>query len=154
MNAKTLSLGAALLAAGAALAHGLTTPLIDPAGLKQELLKRRGKPIVVVFWNVASASDLAALAKLKAKGVEVVTVAVEDKNRAAGALTRLGDAPGTFLNKSGEDFHPDYVRFLEPKLSDMDGAFLPRTYVVGRDGKVLRTLEGKGGPARALTLIK
>lgn len=154
MTAKTFSLGAALLLTGAALAHGLTTPSIDPAGLKQELLKRRGKPVVVVFWNAASASDLAALSKLKARGVEVVTVAVEDKKRAADALGKLGSAPGTFLNKSGEDFHPDYVRYLEPKLSDTDGAFLPRTYVLGRDGKVLRALEGKGGPARAASLVK
>ena len=154
MTAKIFSLGAAILLASAALAHGVTTPLIDPAGLKQELLKRRGKPVVVLFWNAASASDLAAVARLKAKGVEVVTVAVEDKNRAASALTKLGSAPGTFLNKSGEDFHPEYVRYLEPKLSDMDGAFLPRTYVLGRDGKVLRALEGKGGPARAASLVK
>ena len=154
MTAKFYSLGILALTAGAALAHGLATPLIDPAGLKQELLKRRGKPVVVVFWNAASASDLAALAKFKAKGIEVVTVAVEDKGRATGALGKLGDAPGTFLNKSGEDFHPDYVRYLEPKLSDMDGAFLPRTYVLGRDGKVLRALPGKGGPARALALVK
>jgi thiol-disulfide isomerase/thioredoxin len=148
---------AAALAAVATAAHAVGPGTIDPAGLKKEVAKRKGKVVVVNFWASwcgpckAEFPDLVKLyTKNKARGLELVTVAFDDKPDVAPKVVPFLSAnklsTGTFVNKNGTDFDPAYLTWLEPKLGADASVAIPRTYVFDRKGKLAKVLIGGQTP--------
>jgi thiol-disulfide isomerase/thioredoxin len=136
------------LLATAAVAHAQTVVPVDAAGLKKQVAANKGKVIVVNFWAtncgpcVQEFPDLVKLYKNnKAKGLELITVSADDPSDSAKVkafLAKNGLSKG-YLNKRAEDIE-GLVKYFEPNLSDDAAIGWPRTYVIDRNGKVVKTL--------------
>jgi thiol-disulfide isomerase/thioredoxin len=122
--------------------------LVNPAGLGKLLAERRGKVVVLNLWATWCVPCLREIPDL---------VALEQEFAARGVtLVGLGmDDPGA-LNEQVEPFRrknfPAFRTWLrsEPDMdalvSVVDPAWneiLPTTYLIGRDGKVAKKIQGK-----------
>jgi thiol-disulfide isomerase/thioredoxin len=141
--------GATLLATGAA-AHAQTVTPIDVAGLKKAVAANKGKVVVVNFWAtwcgpcVQEFPDLVKLYKNnKVKGMELIAVSADeptDNVKVKAFLGKNGLSQG-YLNKSASDVE-GYLKYLEPSLPNDAAVGIPRTYVIDRNGKVVKSLIG------------
>jgi thiol-disulfide isomerase/thioredoxin len=132
-------------------ASGAVVPaaqLVNPAGLAKLLAERRGKVVVLNLWATWCVPCLREIPDL---------VAIEQEFAARG-VTLLGlgmDAPGA-LAEQVEPFRrknfPAFRTWLrsEPDMdalvSVVDPAWneiLPTTYLIGRDGKLAKKIQGK-----------
>ena len=135
----------------AALAAPPTVKPITASGLKKEVAKLKGKVVVVNFWAtwcppcVAEFPDLVATQKkLAGKGVELLTVSLDDtddlKKAVVPFLSKNGVAKGAFINKDGQAPDMGFFTWLEGKTPSSLG--IPRTYILNRQGKVVAKLVG------------
>jgi len=141
--------GAALLATGAA-AHAQTVTPLDAAGLKKAVTANKGKVVVVNFWATwcgPCVQEFPDLVKLynnnKAKGMELLTVSADESSDSAKVKAFLGKnglAKG-FQNKSSADIE-GFLKYLEPTLPADASVGIPRTYVIDRNGKVVKSMVG------------
>lgn len=141
-----LALSAVANAAGPAL-----TPT-DPAGLKKEIAKHKGKVVVLNFWATwcgpckAEFPELVATAR--AKKADLVTLAFDERSDSGKASTFLEQnkqMTGALINKGGADFDPGYLKWLEP--TQKDDVAIPRTYVFSPTGKLVKVLVGRQSTA-------
>jgi thiol-disulfide isomerase/thioredoxin len=114
------------------------------AGASFNLASLKGKVVAVYYWASYCSTlddDLAKLkqmhAKLGAKGLEVVTVNLDDQQASAQASLQKTSIPGTHLLQPGAD-----TGGLNGPLGTQYGIIgLPSLFLVGKDGKVIsRTL--------------
>jgi len=122
--------------------------LIDPAGLGKLLAERRGKIVVLNLWAtwcvpcLREIPDLVALEReFAARGVTLLGLGMDDP----GALDAQVEP---FRRKNFPAFRtwlrsePDMdalVSVVDPAWNEI----LPTTYLIGRDGKVAKKLQGK-----------
>lgn len=132
--------------AGPATADGYLR-LADPAALRAELDRHRGKIVVLNLWATWCTPCLREIPDLMRLEVELADRGV--------ALVALGmDDPTEFA--AVEAFRAQHFvgfRSLLRDTADMDAAvsvvdpawneLLPTTYLIGRDGKVAKRIQGK-----------
>jgi thiol-disulfide isomerase/thioredoxin len=122
--------------------------LVNPAGLGKLLAERRGKVVVLNLWAtwcvpcLREIPDLVALEQeFAARGVTLVGLGMDDP----GALTEQVEP---FRRKNFPAFRT-WVRSepdMDALVSVVDPAWneiLPTTYLIGRDGKVAKKIQGK-----------
>ncbi|MDX1934396.1 MAG: TlpA disulfide reductase family protein [Capsulimonadales bacterium] len=140
-------LAALTLLAGTAQAQTVTTA--DAAGIKKALAAKKGKVLLVNFWAtwcgpcVAEFPDLMKVYKAnRAKGLELVTISCDEQADLKKVKTFLGKSGVSqgWLNSLGPDI-TGLMAFLDPKAPDGGGS-IPRTYVIDRNGKVVKSLLG------------
>jgi thiol-disulfide isomerase/thioredoxin len=137
-------------AAGSATAAPAAPPAqrINPAGLGKLLAERRGQVVVLNLWAtwcvpcLREIPDLVALEKeFAARGVTLVGLSMDDP----GALD---DQVEPFRRKNFPAFRtwlrsePDMdalVSVVDPAWNEI----LPTTYLIGRDGKLAKKIQGK-----------
>ena len=148
MILKQVAAVMAVLAAACA-ANAQTVSAVDASGLKKAIAANKGKVVVVNFWAtwcgpcVAEFPDLVKFYKAnKAKGVELVTVSCDDAGDAAKVKKFLAKngLTGGLQNALGPDI-TGHLPYLDPKAIGSDVA-IPRTYVIDRKGKVVKSLLG------------
>ncbi len=136
-----------LAVAGAANAQ--TVNPVDATGIKKAIAANKGKVVVVNFWAtwcgpcVAEFPDLVKLYKAnKTKGLELVTISCDDKGDVEKVKTFLGKNGLTkgWQNVNGPDITA-MMPYLDPKAPDGGGA-IPRTYIIDRKGKVVKSFLG------------
>ena len=149
----TLLLGTATASAGlqtaiAADAAAPGTQLIDPAGLRELLGTQRGKVVVLNLWAtwcvpcLREIPDLVALAKeLGPRGVTLLGLGMDEPSALAGQVEpfRKKNFPEfrTWLRSSPD--MDELVSVVDPAWNEI----LPTTYLIGRDGKVAKKIQGK-----------
>ncbi len=136
-----------LLALAAGLASAANLKPIDESGYSRLVASSRGKVLVVNFWATWCAPcrkempDLVALVgKYRAKGLEFVTVAIDeerDRKAVAEFLDRTKAPPPTFIKnfKSDEKF----ISQVDPRWS----GGLPFTVVYDRAGRKAHVFPGE-----------
>jgi len=138
----------ATTAATASPAAAPAAQLVNPAGLGKLLAERRGKVVVLNLWAtwcvpcLREIPDLVALEQeFAARGVTLVGLGMDDP----GALTEQVEP---FRRKNFPAFRT-WVRSepdMDALVSVVDPAWneiLPTTYLIGRDGKVAKKIQGK-----------
>ena len=142
---------AALTLASAVLAAAPKVVPIKSPGLKKEVVRLKGKVVVINFWAtwcppcVAEFPDLVAVQKkFAAQGVTLLTVSMDDTADIESAvvpfLTKNHAPAGTFINKDGQS--PDIGFFTWLDGVPPTSLAIPRTYVLDRRGKVVARLIG------------
>lgn len=145
MNRRQFSIS---MMAGVAMgAPGSPLTPMDEAGYAKILAGLKGKVVVVNFWATwcePCRAEMPALAKmaarLKSKGVVLVTVSAdepEDAKNAREFLTKSGIVGESYLKQVKND--DKFISGLEPKWS---GA-LPALFVYDRAGKKVKFLQGE-----------
>jgi hypothetical protein len=113
----------------------LVGPLLNNPSTSFDVASLRGKVVVVYYWwnGQAAASDFGKLKRLLetygSKGLELVTVNLDNSAAEAQRFLQSNPSPGTHLYEAGA---------LESKLATSYGVqVLPNTFLVGKDGKVV-----------------
>jgi hypothetical protein len=77
----------------------------------------------------------------KAKGLELIAISADDPTDSAKVKAFLGKngLSKGYLNKASTDMD-GFLKYLEPTLSATSSVGIPRTYVIDRNGKVVKTL--------------
>jgi thiol-disulfide isomerase/thioredoxin len=143
---------------GARSASGPPVATMTAGRLKSTLAADAGKVVVVNFWAtycppcVAEFPDLVRLyRRYHAEGLEVLPISADSGDDLASKVR-------PFLRKNGVDFPAyitpesdttDYITSLDPKW---EGA-LPRTYVIDRKGRVVKTIAGQFDRAELNALV-
>jgi thiol-disulfide isomerase/thioredoxin len=146
----TATVAATVAAAGNATAAAAAPAAqrVNPAGLSKLLAERRGSVVVLNLWAtwcvpcLREIPDLVALEKeFAARGVTLLGLSMDDP----GALD---DQVEPFRRKNFPAFRtwlrsePDMdalVSVVDPAWNEI----LPTTYLIGRDGKVAKKIQGK-----------
>ena len=124
---------------------------VDAAGLKQAVKARKGKVVMVNFWAtwcipcVKEFPDLVRVYKKhRARGLDLVTVSFDEvkdtKPKVAPFLTKQKHTSGAYILKSSPD------EFAERFDAKWQGE-IPRTYIYGRDGRLVKVLVGEQSAA-------
>ena len=136
-----------LFVVGQEIAAAPTVTPVDAAGLKRAVAAKKGKVVVVNFWAtwcvpcVQEFPDLVRLRdKYRKRGMELVTVS-HDQARVVNSqvvpfLAKHRVTSGAYLQKG------DAEAFMKGVDPTWKGA-IPRTLIYGRDGKLMKRLEGK-----------
>lgn len=120
---------------------------IDEAGFEKLVSSQKGKIVLADFWATwcvpcrKEMPQLVALqAKLKARGVELVTISADEPEQEKSALQFLKQhkVPGTVYVKRPKD-DEKFINAIDPKWS---GA-LPALFVYDRAGKRVRSFIGE-----------
>ena len=111
--------------------------------LKKQIAARKGKVVLVNFWAtwctpcVAELPLLEKLQKQNAKKLSVLLVSADETGQRAQAAQLLGQkghtGPSWIMAGSPENF----LKKFDPKAKELS---LPRTYLFGRDGKLLKAV--------------
>src|SRR5579871_1584179 len=159
---KTLTLAVATLWSGLAFAaagpagaqagKGGTLTIGDAAGLSHAIKAAHGKVVMVNFWAtwcgpcVAEFPELVAVYNShKAQGLLFFSVSgdeLADQARAVAFLKKQ-NAPSTAFIKPKSDIAA-WTKSLDGRW---DSGSLPRTYLIDRNGKVRKVIDGKVDPA-------
>ena len=144
-----LPFAAVALSLSAVGANAQTVVTTDPAGLKKALAANKGKVTVVNFWATWCGPCVAEFPSLvkyynanKTKGLELITVSADsprDNAKVKAFLAKNGLAKGWL--SSTEDV-TGYLKYLEPTLGPNEDISIPRTYILDRNGKVVKKLIG------------
>jgi thiol-disulfide isomerase/thioredoxin len=122
--------------------------LIDPAGLGKLLAARRGSVVVLNLWAtwcvpcLREIPDLVALEKEFAqRGVSLVGLGMDDPGALAEQVEpfRRKNFPAFRTWLRSEPDMDALVSVVDPAWNEI----LPTTYLIGRDGKVARKIQGK-----------
>jgi hypothetical protein len=117
----------------------LAGPTLD--GGTFDMSKLHGKVVIVYYWYSFNGGPVGEFAKLKllldnyaAKGLELVTISLDNSAKEAADFVKKTNAPGTHLFQEGG---------MESKYAvDYGVMMLPNLFLVGKDGKVVsRTLQ-------------
>ena len=156
-GAPTSSATSAAPANGAAPAPA--AELIDAAGLRQRLAAQRGKIVVLNLWAtwcvpcLREIPDLVAVAQeLAPRGVTLLGLSMDEPSALAAQVEpfRRKHFPAfrTWLRST-----PDMdtlVSVVDPAWNEI----LPTTYLIGRDGKLAKKIQGKRTLEQFRELIK
>jgi len=124
------------------------TKPINAADFKSALASTRGKVVVLNFWAtwcvpcLREIPDLLAVtSEVKASGVVLIGVAVDDPSPGATGVER-------FRKKYFPDFftyarHGPEIDELASVIDPTWNEVVPTTYLIDRDGKVARRIQGK-----------
>lgn len=145
-RATLLALLSAVSLAGQAADVGPVTP-IDAPGLATEIEARAGKVLLVNFWATWCRPCLEEIPALMAledefgeQGFELVAVSLDEPASADGVvvpfLARWFPDFTTWL--SSERSMDDMVSVIDPAWNEV----LPTSYIIGRDGSVVRRVQG------------
>jgi thiol-disulfide isomerase/thioredoxin len=122
--------------------------LINPAGLGKVLAERRGKVVVLNLWAtwcvpcLREIPDLVALEKeFAARGVTLVGLGMDDPGALAEQVEpfRRKNFPAFRTWVRSEPDMDALVSVVDPAWNEI----LPTTYLIGRDGKVAKKIQGK-----------
>jgi thiol-disulfide isomerase/thioredoxin len=122
--------------------------LINPAGLGKLLAERRGKVVVLNLWAtwcvpcLREIPDLVALEKeFAARGVTLVGLGMDDPGALAEQVEpfRRKNFPAFRTWVRSEPDMDALVSVVDPAWNEI----LPTTYLIGRDGKVAKKIQGK-----------
>ena len=113
---------------------GLAGPALD--GTAFDLGKLHGKVVIVYYWYSFNGGPVGDFAKLKllldsyaSKGLELVTVNLDNTAKEAAEFVKKTSAPGTHLFQEGG---------MDSKYAvDYGVMMLPNLFLVGKDGKVV-----------------
>ena len=139
---------AAPTAATTAVAAVPAAQLVNPAGLGKLLAERRGKVVVLNLWAtwcvpcLREIPDLVALEKEFApRGVTLVGLGMDDPGALAGQVEpfRRKNFPAFRTWVRSEPDMDALVSVVDPAWNEI----LPTTYLIGRDGKVAKKIQGK-----------
>ena len=135
------------------------TELIDAAGLRKLLAAQQGRIVVLNLWAtwcvpcLREIPDLLTLAREGApRGVVLLGLSMDEPSALAGQVE-------PFRRKNFPAFHT-WLRAtadMDPLVSVVDPAWneiLPTTYLIGRDGKVAKKIQGKRTLEQFRELIK
>jgi thiol-disulfide isomerase/thioredoxin len=120
---------------------------VTAAQLRQVLEKKHGNVVVLNLWAtwcapcIKEIPDLMRLEQdLGPRGVRLVGVAMDEPRELATRVEpfRLKFFPQFFTYARAETEMDAQVSFLDPAWNEI----LPTTYFIGRDGKVLRRVQG------------
>ncbi|MEJ5366921.1 MAG: TlpA disulfide reductase family protein [Bryobacteraceae bacterium] len=136
-----------LLILGAGLVHAIELKPMDESGYTRLLASYKGKVLLVNFWATWCAPcrkempELAALAaKYKSKGLELVTVAIDeesDRRTASEFLDKAKVPPPAYIKNFQND-----EKFISMVDSRWSGG-LPFTVIYDRAGKKARVFPGE-----------
>ncbi|MEO8026280.1 MAG: TlpA disulfide reductase family protein [Bryobacteraceae bacterium] len=135
-----------LLAAPLAWGQDKLVP-VDEAGFRKLIASQKGKIVLADFWATwcvpcrKEMPELVALqAKLKARGVELITISADEPEQEKGALQFLKQhrVQGTVYVKRPKD-DDAFINAIDPKWS---GA-LPALFVFDRAGKKVKAFIGE-----------
>ena len=145
-TAALAAFAAALVLAWPAWAAAPAAPL-TAAGLKAELARLRGQVVVLNFWGTWCSPCLKELPELitlerelAPRGVRLVAVAMDDAadiGMVESFRSKFFPALSTWVRDE-----PD----MDTLASAVDAAWnelLPTTYLIGRDGKIARRIQGR-----------
>jgi thiol-disulfide isomerase/thioredoxin len=147
-SAAAAAPAAAGAAAGAAVAVAPPAELIDPAGLRKLLAAQRGKVVVLNLWAtwcvpcLREIPDLVALEKeLAPRGVTLIGLGMDEPSALAGQVEpfRRKNFPAFRTWLRSEADMDALVSVVDPAWNEI----LPTTYLIGRDGKLARKVQGK-----------
>lgn len=153
-----MSLTTVVLAAPPRLQQG------TPSIVKAELTKHKGKVVIINFWATwcgpckSEFPDMVAISKKK--GVDLITIAIDDKSDAAKAVKFLSENGVTkyaFINKEGSEFDPDYLKLLTAKsmgLGEHASIAIPLTFIYSKTGKFVKHAVGAQSEAEFAKLIE
>lgn len=122
--------------------------LVNPAGLGKLLAERRGKVVVLNLWAtwcvpcLREIPDLVALEKeFAARGVTLVGLGMDDPGALAEQVEpfRRKNFPAFRTWVRSEPDMDALVSVVDPAWNEI----LPTTYLIGRDGKVAKKIQGK-----------
>ena len=136
-----------LLAAGAALNATDKLQPLDEAGFQKLLSSSKGKILVVDFWATwckpcrAELPELVKLeAKLRARGVKLVTVSADEPEKEAEALkfaSQLNVPSPAYIRKAKDD--DKFINAIDAKWS---GA-LPALFIYDKTGRQAKSFIGE-----------
>jgi len=120
---------------------------LDEAAYQKLVTGNKGKVVLVNFWATwckpcrAEMPELVKLeAKLRAKGLKLITVSADEEEKEADALrfiAQLGVPSPSYIRRAKDD--DKFINFVDPKWS---GA-LPASILYDKTGKRLRSFIGE-----------
>ena len=137
----------ATFAAQPATKAGTPVALMSAADLRQALAAERGKVVVLNLWATWCTSCLKEIPDLmqlereqKGKGMTLLAVGMDDPAE-LGRITAFRDKffPGFSTTLRSEAEMDTVVSVVDPAWNEL----LPTTYLIGRDGKVVKRIQGK-----------
>lgn len=137
----------ATFAAQPAAQAGAPIALMSAADLKQALAAERGKVVVLNLWATWCTSCLKEIPDLmqlereqKGKGMSLLAVGMDDPAE-LGRIRAFRDKffPGFRTSLRSEAEMDTVVSVVDPAWNEL----LPTTYLIGRDGKVVKRIQGK-----------
>lgn len=126
---------------------GAPTQLVSADELRARLAAERGQVVVVAFWATWCApclKELPELAKLNAawreRGTKLIAVAMDEPTALAAQVEpfRLRYFPEVDGLLRSETEMDTMVSVVDPAWNEI----LPTTYIIGRDGKVFKKIQG------------
>jgi thiol-disulfide isomerase/thioredoxin len=149
---------ALLCVASSAPAKAPTVTPVDAAGLKRAVAARKGKVVVVNFWAtwcVPCVKEFPELVRLhnkhKGNGLDLLTVSMDTaqdvRPKVVPFLAKQGVTSGAFVQKGNADA---FIQALDPNWQGE----VPRTYIYGRNGKLVRVLSGEQSLAAFEAAVK
>lgn len=133
--------------------------LIDPAGLRKLLDAQRGKVVVLNLWAtwcvpcLREIPDLVALEQeLAPRGVTLLGLGMDEPSALAEQVEpfRRKNFPAFRTWLRSEPDMDALVSVVDPAWNEI----LPTTYLIGRDGKVAKKIQGKRTLEQFRELIK
>lgn len=126
-------------------------------GLKKQIAGRKGKVVLVNFWAtwctpcVAELPTIAKLQKDNSKKLAVVFVSADetsDRAKAGELLKKKGYSGASWIIAGSQE---SFLKKFDPKAKELS---LPRTYLYGRDGKLIKAISAEEAKNLEVTVKK